>query len=276
MQGYDLVKDMGLIDDDLLEGALVAKAAPGGWRAPSRWLAAAACVAVAALVGWGAWQAGTKTAPPVAGEEGEAGKPSPVPVIEEAEAEIELVELNEEPVVIETEPIEEPIEIEVEQPEVSGGMEVAETEPLPTDETSSAFLPNITDPDVEAYPTTTMIEDYPGDDMEACYDMAVNNGAVAYSVPLQDAMAEYGDTVLYRVYVDIFKDGVQLAPDDPEVTELMTSLIDQGIVSAIETTYQDKQPVATYNTLHATYDQLQQFQADSAHGWMLWLYAERV
>ena len=250
MQGFDLVKGMGCIDDELVGDALKEKAALG-WRAPSRWLAAAACVAAAALVGWGVWQAGqagSKIAPPVTEEGPEA----------------------------ENQPIEEPVEIEVEQPEVSGEVEVAETEPQPVSESSGAFLPNITEPDVEAYPTTTMIEDYPGDGAEACYDYAVDNGAVAYSVPLQDAMAEYGDMVLYRVYVEIFKDGVQLAPDDPEVSELMYSLINDGIVSAIETVYQDNQPVATYNTLHATYDQLRNFKADSAHGWMLFLYAERV
>ena len=252
MQGYDLVKDMGLVDDELVQSALKGKASSRGWRSPSRWLAAAACVAVAALVGWGVWQ-GTKP---------QVEEPIEMPVTEEQEAE--------------TEPIEEPIEIEVEQPEISAESEVAEIEPQPISETSSAFLPNITEPDEEAYPTLTMIESYPGDGTEAYYDYAVNNGAVGYSQPLTDAMTYYGDAVLYRVYVEIFKDGVQLAPDDAEVTELMYSLVNDGIVSAIETVYQDKQPIATYNTLHATYDQLQQFQGDPNHGWMLFLYAERV
>ena len=254
MQGFDLVKDMGFVDDDLVQGALKGTAATG-WRAPSRWLAAAACVVVAALVGWGVWQ-GTKPQVDVPADE-----PIEVPVTEEQEAEVQ--------------PAEEPI-VETEQPEISGEVEVAEIEPQPISETSSAFVPNITDPDVEAYPTETMIESFTGDYPEACYDYAVDNGAVGYSQPLADAMEYYGDTVLYRVYVDIFKNGVQLAPDDAEVTELMYSLVDQGIVSAIETVYQDKQPVATYNTLHATYDQLQQFQGDPNHGWMLFLYAERV
>ena len=242
MQGYDLFVDMGYIDDDLVDSALKAKASRG-WRLPSGWLAAAACVVVAALVGWGVWR---------------ADKPTAQVSMEEGEAEVE--------------PAEDPVEVETEAPQVE--TEAAETEPLPVSE-SGAFLPVITEPDAEAYSTKTMIESYPVD-YEACYDYAVNNGAVGFSVPLADAMAEYGDSVLYRIYVDIFKDGVQLAPDDSEVEELMTSLLDQGIVLAVETTYQDNQAVATYNTLHATYDQLRQFQADPNHGWMLWLFAERV
>ena len=251
MQGYDLVKDMGLVDDELVAGALEAHVS-GGWRAPSRWLAAAACVAVAALVGWGVWQ----------GAKPQVDEPIEAPVSEEQEAEVQ--------------PAEEPI-VEHEAPEISiEVIDAAEIEPQPISETSSAFAPNIADPDEEAYPTLTMIESYPSDGTEACYDYAVDNGAVGFSVQLTDAMDELGDSVLYRVYVEIFKDGVQLAPDDPEVSELMTSLINDGIVSAIETVYQNNQPVATYDTLHATYDQLQNFKADSGHGWMLFLYAERV
>ena len=249
MQGNDLFEDMGYVDDDLVEGALKAKAS-SGWRAPSRWLAAAACLAVAALVGWSVWSA-VKPVP---------AQPEPEPVTEEAETE--------------KEPVEEPIEIEVEQPEISVEPEVAEIEPQPISETSSAFAPIITEPDAEAYPTQTMIESYPGDGTEA--DYAVNNGQVGYSLPLSDAMAEYGDTVLYRVYVEIFKNGVQLAPEDPEVLELLTSLLEDGIISAYESVYQDGNFVVAYPTLHATYDQLQQFQGDPNHGWMLFLYAERV
>ena len=254
MQGYDLVKGMGYVDDELVQGAMKEKAAIG-WRVPGRWLAAAACVAVAALVGWGVWQ-GTKPQVEISVDE-----PIEAPVTEEQEAEVQ--------------PAEEPI-VEHEAPEFSiEVVEVPEVESQPISETSSAFQPNITEPD-EAYPTLTMIESYPSDGTEACYDYAVDNGVVGYSVQLTDAMDELGDAVLYRVYVEIFKDGVQLAPDDAEVTELMYSLVNQGIVSAIERVYQDNQPVATYDTLHATYDQLQQFQGDPNHGWMLFLYAERV
>ena len=267
MQGYDLVKDMGLVDDELVAGALEARAV-GGWRSPSRWLAAAACLAVAALVGWGVWQ-GSKPKVEVPAEEGPSTE---APVVVEPTVDVPVTEESE----AETAPAEDPI-VEQEAPEISiEVIDAAEIEPQPISETSSAFAPNITDPDEEAYPTLTMIESYPSDGAEACYDYAVDNGAVGFSVPLTDAMDELGDAVLYRVYVEIFKDGVQLAPDDPEVVELMTSLINDGIVSAIETVYQNNQPVATYDTLHATYDQLQNFKADSGHGWMLFLYAERV
>ena len=248
MQGNDLFEDMGYVDDDLVDGALKAKASRG-WRASSRWLAAA-CVAVAVLVGWGVWS-GTKPA-----------QPTQKPVSEEAEAENEVAEGR--------------IEIVAAQTEVSEVSEVAEIEPMPVSETNGTFGPAITEPDAEVYPTKTMIESYPSDGTEACYDYAVDNGTVGYSVLLTNAMDELGDAVLYRVYVEIFKDGVQLAADDPEVSELMTSLINDGIVSAIETVYKDEQPVATYDTLHATYGQLQQFQGDPNHGWMLFLYAERA
>lgn len=79
-----------------------------------------------------------------------------------------------------------------------------------------------------------------------------------------------------RVYVEILKNGVQLAPEDPEVVELLSSLLEDSIISAYESVYQDGDLVTTYPTLHATYEQLHRLQGDPNHGWMLWLYAERA
>ena len=279
MQGYDLVKDMGLVDDELVQGALKGKAA-AGWRVPNRWLAAAACVAMAALVGWGVWKGiGTQ-----------ASEPTSQPMSEESEAEVltkeESTDIAVEAPDVVTEPVpgvdEEPASNSEIEPEPVSNPEI-ETEPVtnpneddPISESSAAFAPVLaTDPD-EGFVTTPMIESYDGDYPEACYDYAVDNGAVGFSQPLMDAMAEYGDTVLYRVYADIFKDGVQLSASDPEVMEQLSALLEQGIISAYESVYQDGNFVVAYPTLHATYDQLQNFKADSGHGWMLFLYAERV
>ena len=283
MQGYDLIKDMGSIDDELVAGALQGKALRG-WRAPSRWLAAAACVAVAALVGWGVWKGAKPQVDVPADETIEA------PVTEESEAEVQLTEeqTDIEVEAPQTEPSpepgvnEEPISNTVAESVVVSNPEI-EPEPVsnpnendPISESSAAFSPVLTtDPD-ESFVTTPMIESYDGDYPEACYDYAVDNGTVGYSQPLMDAMAEYGDTVLYRVYADIFKNGVQLAASDPEVMEQLSSLLEQGIISAYESVYQDGNFVVAYPTLHATYDQLQNFKADSGHGWMLFLYAEKV
>ena len=290
MKGYDLLKGMGHIDDDLLAEALEAQvaAAPeerkvvrlsrfAGWSAARRWGTAVAAVAVLCLAGLGAFGGmgqSSKDATPAAGapmlgvtQEGEQKNTALGSGMEIAEAAPESAEEEDAP-----EMAEEPAEV-AELDEAAP----AETEPLPTEgvemPTSDSYA--YAGMDADAYNGKTLVSAYP-DAPDGCY-AAPKNGEAGYSEPLRAAMREYGDEAVYCVWVDLFADEKQLAPDDPEIAALLRTVAGgQNITTAIET-YTDADGIEhVYPTMHATYEQLQNFAADEAHGWMLFLYDERV
>ena len=284
MKGYDLLKGMGHIDDDLVAEALEAEvaAAPeerkvvrlsrfAGWSAARRWGTAVAAVAVLCLAGLGAFGGmgqSSKDAAPAAGapmlgvtQEGEQKNTMNLGLTAEAAEEEDAAEMAEEPV--------EMAELDEAAP--------AETEPLPTEgvemPTSDSYA--YAGMDADAYNGKTLVSGYP-DAPDGCY-VTPKNGDVGYSEPLRAAMKEYGDEAVYRVWVDLFADEVQLDSDDPEVAELLVAFgREHNITTAIETYTDANGADHVYPTLHATYEQLQNFAADEAHGWMLFLYDERV
>ena len=284
MKGYDLLKGMGHIDDDLVAEALEAEvaAAPeerkvvrlsrfAGWSAARRWGTAVAAVAVLCLAGLGAFGGmgqSSKDATPAAGapmlgvtQEGEQKNTMNLGLTAEAAEEEDAAEMAEEPV--------EMAELDEAAP--------AETEPLPTEgvemPTSDSYA--YAGMDADAYNGKTLVSGYP-DAPDGC-DVTPKNGDVGYSEPLRAAMKEYGDEAVYRVWVDLFADEVQLDSDDPEVAELLVAFgREHNITTAIETYTDANGADHVYPTLHATYEQLQNFAADEAHGWMLFLYDERV
>ena len=284
MKGYDLLKGMGHIDDDLVAEALEAEvaAAPeerkvvrlsrfAGWSAARRWGTAVAAVAVLCLAGLGAFGGmgqSSKDATPAAGapmlgvtQEGEQKNTMNLGLTAEAAEEEDAAEMAEEPV--------EMAELDEAAP--------AETEPLPTEgvemPTSDSYA--YAGMDADAYNGKTLVSGYP-DAPDGCY-VTPKNGDVGYSEPLRAAMKEYGDEAVYRVWVDLFADEVQLDSDDPEVAELLVAFgREHNVTTAIETYTDANGADHVYPTLHATYEQLQNFAADEAHGWMLFLYDERV
>ena len=287
MKGYDLLKGMGHIDDDLVAEALEAQvaAAPeerkvvrlsrfAGWSAARRWGTAVAAVAVLCLAGLGAFGGmgqSSKDATPAAGapmlgatQEGEQKNTMNLGLTAEAAEEEAAPEMAEEPA--------EMVELDEAAP--------AETEPLPVDAAAGLEIPasdnySYAGMDADAYNGKTLVSGYP-DAPDGCY-VAPKNGDVGYSEPLRAAMKEYGDEAVYRVWVDLFADEKQLAAEDPEVAALLQEVAGgQDITTAIET-YTDAEGMEhIYPTMHATYEQLQNFAADEAHGWMLFLYDERV
>ena len=288
MKGYDLLKGMGHIDDDLVAEALEAEvsAVPqerkvvrlsrfAGWSAARRWGTAVAAVAVLCLAGLGAFggmgQSSKDALPaeaPMLGvtQEGEQKNTALGSGMEIAEAAPESEE-------------DASMEMAEEPAEVADLDEAApaETEPLPTEgvemPTSDSYA--YAGMDADAYNGKALVSAYP-DAPDGCY-AAPKNGEAGYSEPLRAAMKEYGDDAVYRVWVDIFKDEVQLDPDDPEVAELLVAFgREHNITTAIETYTDANGADHVYPTLHATYEQLQNFAADEAHGWMLFLYDERV
>ena len=149
------------------------------------------------------------------------------------------------------------------------------------------FLPDepVTDKDsgMQQAPNAYMVDRY---DLQGNFSYAVpQNGQVGFSAPLRAAMKEHGaDGAVYRVAVHVFKDGQQLEDTDPDIMEIFEALHEnQGIITAIETfgavPAADGSPdmstaQRTLNTLHATYNQLQELKAPEGFGLMLWLYGE--
>ena len=112
-------------------------------------------------------------------------------------------------------------------------------------------------------------------------DMAVNHGGVSYSNSLKKAMADHGDTANYRVLIKLFSNGVQISSGSALAVSEFQRLSDLGYVVAVETVIntetQNGLSVATatyYFTLHATYEQLENFQPSSELGYFIGLYDE--
>ncbi|MCR4805868.1 MAG: hypothetical protein K5981_09535 [Clostridia bacterium] len=163
---------------------------------------------------------------------------------------------------------------------------------------AGAHLPNMPyGQDLADYTVRKMISGF-HTAYESSYAMP-QNGEVGLSLPLRDAMDAFrGEDVLYRVVVEIFRDAGKpamghqpddsaheevdeserlLDPDSAEAQDVMARLArDYGFITAIETFTDADGSQTTWNTLHATYEQLADFPKDPEHGFMLWLYDEIV
>lgn len=137
--------------------------------------------------------------------------------------------------------------------------------------------------DTQQDPNAYMVDRY---DLQGDFSyVAPQNGQLAFSETLRAAMEEHGaGGAVYRVAVHVFKDGQKLEDTDPEIMEILEAIhANQGIITAVETFgavpaadgSPDKSTVQrTLNTLHATYNQLQELKAPEGFGLMLWLYGE--
>lgn len=112
-------------------------------------------------------------------------------------------------------------------------------------------------------------------------DMAVNNGSIYISEAPDSAMRDYGETVNYRVLIELFHDGVQISSGDTLALEEAQRLSELGYIVAMET-YTEKINQGEYLsanvnyhfTIHATYGQLKDFSASDTLGYSLMLYDE--
>ncbi|MBQ5535904.1 MAG: hypothetical protein IIU01_04045 [Oscillospiraceae bacterium] len=146
----------------------------------------------------------------------------------------------------------------------------------------NAMLPNNginipadgTQEDARYVESKQMISHYDIGNMDACYAVP-QNGEVNFSMPLRAAMEAYGDSVRYRVVVDLFRDESQLPPDGADAKNEGARLAALGYITAFET-YTDNGSSQTWFTLHATYDQLADFAVAGEYGYMFFLYGERV
>lgn len=112
-------------------------------------------------------------------------------------------------------------------------------------------------------------------------DMSVSGGGVCYSPSLEKAMEIHGDAVNYRVLIELFSNGVQIPSGSAIAVSEFQRLSDLGYIVALETVIdseiQNGLSVATatyYFTLHATYEQLKNFQPSSELGYSIMLYNE--
>lgn len=132
-------------------------------------------------------------------------------------------------------------------------------------------------PDNEAFDPSTirpMISSYGSMASSASYQ-SPDNGACRYSIPLREAMEEYGDTVLYCVVVDVFSDNQMLEANSEAVKNERERLAELKYTVALET-YYDGTMNHYYFSLHATQEQLTNFLQNDNYGYMFWLYDERV
>ncbi len=90
-----------------------------------------------------------------------------------------------------------------------------------------------------------------------------------FSVPLKNALEEYGDTAIYQVKVNVFSDNDHIQNAE-ELVKIAEMLYDLGYTSAIETDTDNYSIL----TLHATESQLKNFKADDEHGYFFFLYNE--
>lgn len=119
-----------------------------------------------------------------------------------------------------------------------------------------------------------MISSYGSGTVSGSY-AAPANGEFGFSIPLRSAMEEYGDSVLYRVVIDVFKGKEQLASDNSIVKAEEERLSAKGYTVAVET-YYDGSKNHFYFTLHAEYDELKNFAASEDYGYFISLYDERT
>lgn len=118
----------------------------------------------------------------------------------------------------------------------------------------------------------TMISDYEADEH---IQTTPQNNQLFMSYALEKAMEEYGDDVLYRVFVEIYRDGELLVGDEVYFKDEIQRLFNAGITVAFEK-YFDGQKEHYYFTLHTYKSNIDNFQLNENYGYILYLYEEKV
>jgi len=122
-----------------------------------------------------------------------------------------------------------------------------------------------------------MISSYPLS-YDASYCLPYKGG-VGISMPLQSAMEEYGDSVIYRIAVDIFDDNNSQFTDKSMLSEEAERLSELGYISVIDTytCLNENSENTEYNKLelHSTLEQVQNFPANPDYKYFLFLSEER-
>lgn len=118
----------------------------------------------------------------------------------------------------------------------------------------------------------TVISSYGDADSTACYK-APDNGSCIYSIPLRNAMEKYGDTVIYKIIVDVFSNTTIVETNSEAVKNEIERLREIGYTVDFEQ-HNDETMTHDYFVLHATQAQLINFASNDNYGYMFWLYDE--
>lgn len=108
--------------------------------------------------------------------------------------------------------------------------------------------------------------------------MSVANGMVVFAQGLANALAANGDSVTYRVFVAVFKDGKEVPVDTNIIENEIAKYSKAGYTTAIETHgifNETELSSKTYFTINsATEEQLSRFMSSENYGFYLMLYDE--
>jgi len=119
--------------------------------------------------------------------------------------------------------------------------------------------------------TYKLVESFEGD-IDTSY-IAPKNGEIGFSQPLRQAIeAHKNEDVLYRIYVDLFKNEQQLTHE--EMREEMQRLIDNGYV-VVEEKYFDGKDYHYSFSLHITNEKIETLSVNENYGMFLFFYDER-
>ena len=139
-----------------------------------------------------------------------------------------------------------------------------------SNDSANGFFQGIADNNSKPQETKKMISSYPGS-TAACY-AAPKKGEINMSIPLRNAIEEYGNGVLYRVVIDIFDASGQIFDKNVFSSEA-DRLFKLGYTCAIEE-INDGNETRTLFTMHATAEQLESFTVNPDYGYMMFLYDE--
>ena len=152
---------------------------------------------------------------------------------------------------------------------------VTETSTQNAGTVNGPFMPaGETDTDTPTYrEPVPMISSFPEAGV-GCY-IAPKNGEDVISIALNQAMENYGDSVIYQVALAFLKDEKILTKQsEVDLEKEQERLSDLGYIVALETFTDSDGSASLCLSLHAKADQIKNFKPSDEYGYMLWLYEE--
>ena len=138
----------------------------------------------------------------------------------------------------------------------------------PTANENSAYQPSGTVM-LENGEELKLISSYEKASASACYALP-KDGTHHYSIPLNAALEEYEDRVIYRVIVRVYEDGKMV--QGKELQKIADMFFDWGYSTALEITNDNWDRAVL--TMLVKEDALKNFRADDEHGYFFFLFEE--
>ncbi len=138
-----------------------------------------------------------------------------------------------------------------------------------TDNTNS-IDPQIESDNISDQETKEVVSSFGEGKYSASY-ATPENGKFYFSVPLNGAIDEYGNDVVYHVVIDVFCEKEQLLKDDEQIDTEIKRLSDNGYDLCKENING-----TAYIVMTAELNQLSEFSANENYGYFMFLYSERI